>query len=279
MGAMDFDPLDPIRAQMGGILLLRDNDWSECSIDDLKGDWERMTRQGTRGFCNLNAGRHQVVTLCQGTPALLDLVLYPGETLVRRLDSSAKAWVLDDPETESKFMSLARGGAVGSMSGALVSFSNVLLSARSQLPAILPQDVGRAVCDVFLREAQQVAAGAPPGPAVQSTYEAGMRLVGHTILYDDMKKIVGLFSATASRHAAAGNLKLAAQITQLGLSILPGEPWLLDLLANLYSDGGMPKTALPCIEEALRRAHVFPPQIGAQMQNTLAEVQAALKPS
>lgn len=273
---MDYDPLDPIRAQMGGILVLRDNDWRECTIDGLQGDWERMTRQGTRGFCNVNAGRHQVVTLCQGKPAVLDLVLYPGETLVRRLDSSARAWVLDEPETEGRFMELARGGGVGSMASALVNFTSVMIAAESGPPKLMTQEVGRAVCEVFLGAAQQVASGAPPGPLASSTYDAGMRLIGHATMFDDLKKMVGLFSSTASRHAAAGNLKLAAQIAQLGLSILPGEPWLLDLMANLYSDGGMPESALPCIDEALRRAHVLPVEIGAQMKRTLAEVKTAL---
>jgi hypothetical protein len=273
---MNPDMRDPIQAQMGGVLVLRDNDWRECTIDHLQGDWQRMTRQSPRGFCSVNAGRHQVVTMCGDEPVVLDLVLYPGETLVRRLDSQARQWVLDDPETERNYMQLAQGGMLGAMSSALISFSRVMLAAKGGPAELMPQEVGRAVCDVFQRAADQVAADAPPGPAIQAAYEAGMRLVGLTILYDDLKKMVAFFQATASRHAISGDLKKAAQATLIGLSILPGEPWLLDLLANLYSDGGMPDRAMPCIDEALRRAYVYPPEIGEQMQRTLAEVKAAL---
>lgn len=267
------------KARTGGCLLLRDNTWSDCAIDGMRGDFRRLTAQGTRGFCNVNAGRHHVVTTHDDEPIVLDLVLYPGETLVRRLDVDEREFVLDDAETEKKYLALAAGGGRGAMAGALVDYEKAILAARGRAPELLPDEVARRVGGVFVTAAEQAALGGDQGVLMEQTYKAGLELIGHVMLFSHIQKLVGLFSMSASKHAMEGHYELAARITLLGLSILPGEPWLLDLLANLYSDGGAPVSALPFSEEALRRAHVLPEKLAQQLRASHAEIADAARGS
>ncbi|MDC3957571.1 hypothetical protein [Polyangium jinanense] len=266
-------------ARTGGVLVLRDNTWSDCAIDGMRGDFRRLTSPGTRGFCNVSSGRHHVVTNHEDEPIVLDLVLYPGETLVRRLDVDEREFVLDDPETEKKYLALAAGGSRGAMASALVDYEKAIIAARGRAPELLPDEIARRVGAVFVTAAEQAALGVDQGVLMEQTYKAGLELIGHVMLFSHIQKFVGLFSMSASKHAMEGHYELAARITLLGLSILPGEPWLLDLLANLYSDGGAPVSALPFSEEALRRAHVLPEKLAQQIRATYAEISVAAQGS
>jgi hypothetical protein len=266
---------DPTQSLLGGVLVLRDNAWDDLTIDGMQGEWRRLTAQGTRGFCSVSAGRHRVTTEVGKNLVVFDLVLYPGETLVRRLDQDSLNFVLDDPETEERYMQLAHGGRFGAMSGALVDYARVCLAAKKSPPSLLPDEVLRSVAQVFVDCAAEVTAGADLDDVAPKAYRAGIELVGHAMLYSQIQRLVGLFSTTATQHAMRGNYKLGADVTMLGLAVLPGEPWLLDLLANLYSDGGLPRAGVTCSEEALRRAHVFPEKLQAQMRATYEEVSAA----
>lgn len=274
---MRHDLDDPTRSLLGGVLVLRDNDWETCAIDGMRGEWRSLTAQSPRGFCNVNAGRHHVEVSEGGERVTLDLVLYPGETLIRRLSRDAGAYVLDDEPTEQRFLELAEGGPLGAMASALVDYARVYAAARKTAPDLAPDELVRRVGGAFLDLSAKVAAGAEVEPLAQIAYRVGIELVGHAMLFSQIQKLVGLFSMTASQHAMKGNYALAAKVTMLALAILPGEPWLLDLLANLYSDGGEPEEGLPCIEEALRRKHVFPEKLQNQMRATHEEVSAAAK--
>jgi hypothetical protein len=267
---------DPTRSLFGSTLVLRDNDWDECTIDHLKGQWRKLTQQGARGFCQLPAGRHQVITAVQGEPVVLDCTLYPGETLVRRLDSEAKQWVLDDLETERRYLELASGGRFGAMSSALVDYSRVVLAVRQSPPSLLSNETARQVCEAFLKLHQRLSAGEPLPSLLSDAHDAGLTLVGEAMLASQLSKMVGLFAGTASSVGATGNFGRAGQLTMIALAILPGEPWLLDLMANLYSDTGRPDLGMPLIEEALRRASLYPENVQSKMRETLAEVAAAL---
>jgi hypothetical protein len=273
---------DVQKARAGCSLILRDNIWSDCGIDGMRGDFRRLApqgTQGTRGFCNVSAGRHHVVTHHEDEPIVFDLVLYPGEILVRRLDVDEREFVLDDFETEKKYLALAAGGSRGAMASALVDYEKAILAARGSAPELLPDEVTRRVGAAFIAAAEQAASGADQGKLMEQTYKAGLELIGHFMPFSHIQKFVGLFSMTASKHAMGGEYELAARVTLLGLSILPGEPWLLDLLANLYSDGGAPVTALPFSEEAIRRAHVLPEKLAQQIRATFQEISAAAQGS
>ncbi len=273
---MGHDLDDMNLSLLGGVLVLRDNTWETCALDGMRGDFRRLTAQNPRGFSNICAGRHHVEVMVGEKRIALDVVLYPGETLVRRLSRDDDAFVLDDIDTERRFMDLATGGSAGSMASALIDYARMFVAARKRTPEILPDVVLRHVGGVFLDLAGKVAAGAELPPLTQFAYRAGIELVGHAMLFSQIQRLVGLVSMTASQHAAKGDYPLAAQVAMLGLAVLPGEPWLLDLMANLYSDGGIPEEGLPCSEEALRRAHVFPEKIQQQMFATHEEVSAAL---
>ncbi|MDI3290628.1 hypothetical protein [Polyangium sp. 15x6] len=262
-------------ARTGGVLVLRDNTWSDCAIDGMRGDFRRLTAQGTRGFCNVSSGRHHIVTNHEDEPIVLDLVLYPGETLVRRLDVDEREFVLDDLETEKKYLALAAGGSRGAMASALVDYERAIISARGRALELLPYELAKRIGTVFVTAAEQAVLGVDQGVLMEQTYKAGLELIGHVMTFPQIQQLVGLFAMFASKHATEGHYELAARITLLGLSILPGEPWLLDLLANLYSDGGAPVTALPFSEEALRRAHVLPEKLAKEIRATYAEISVA----
>jgi len=265
------------RIRQTGVLVLHDNLWSDCSIDGLRGDWSRLSAEPPRGFSEVTAGRHHIVATHEGEPITLDLVLYPGEILVRRFDPLLREFILEKPDVEQKAVLLASRGGKGSPKGSFVDYTRVAATVKGSAPALLPDEIGLRVAAAFVSAAEEVVRGADHDVLMERTYRAGLELVGHVMLSPHIQRLVGLVSMTASPHAMQGDYELAAHITLLGLSILPGEPWLLDLLANLYADQGMPLSALPLSEEATRRAHILPDKLGRQLRTTYAEIVATLK--
>jgi hypothetical protein len=264
-------------SMFGGCLILRDNDWGACSIDGIEGQWQRLTQQSPRGFSAVSAGRHQILTTIDGRPAPLDVTLYPGEILVRRLDSTAAKWVLDDRETEQQYMQLAQGGRNGAMASALVDYSKVRQQLTGAPPMPAQDEKVQEVCATFLDLAKQLMSGAPYEKLAPAAYQAGAGLVGLALMGSDINKIAGIIGSTASRRAASTDFEGAARLCILGLSVLPGDPSLLDLLANLYSDTGRPDLGMELIEEAVRRAHVLPPRAQELLKSSYAEISQAAK--
>jgi hypothetical protein len=132
------------------------------------------------------------------------------------------------------------------------------------------------VCEAFLKLHQRLAAGEPLAQLLSDAHAAGLTLAGEAMLASQISKMVGLFAGTASAVGATGDFGRAGQLTLIALAILPGEPWLLDLMANLYSDTGHPDLGMPLIEEAIRRSSLYPEKVQSKMRETLAEVAAAL---
>lgn len=162
------------------------------------------------------------------------------------------------------------------MASALVDYGRASFAATRTPPAILSAEAARKAGEAFLLLAERLGAGEDAGAILSAGYEVGVGLVGQPPLRSQLDKLVGLLSSTATQAAAAERFALAGQLTLLALSILPGEPWLLDLMANLYADTGRADLARPLIEEATRRAEIYPAPIQERMRGTLAEVTAAL---
>jgi hypothetical protein len=264
-------------SMFGGCLVLRDNDWSACSIDGIEAQWQRLTQQSPRGFSAVSAGRHQILTTVNGRPAPLDVTLYPGETLVRRLDATEAKWVLDDRDTERQFMELAQGGRYGAMASALVDYSKVRQQLTGSPPVPAQDEKIQEVCATYLDLAKQLVSGAQLDKLFPAAYQAGTGLIGLALMGSDINKIAGVIGSTASRRAASADFEGAARLCILGLSVLPGDPSLLDLLANLYSDSGRPDLGMELIEEAIRRAHVLPARAQELLKSSYAEISEAAK--
>lgn len=275
--ALLFDPDNPMAFMRGSSIVLLDNEWSACTIDGFSGDWGRVTQQNPHGFSTMNAGRHQVLTLVRGQLAQLDIVLYPGESVVRRLDREAGRWVLADPETERKYLELASQGHHGPMAGVLVDYSRVHVSARGLPPKIAGNDVLQRVCGAFINAAQALAAGTPLDQLLPTVNAAGDELIGLVVDDEMTLKMVGLVHGLACKAGAAQDYRLAAQVLILGFGIVPGDPILIDLMANFYADTGRPEVGMKSLDEAMRRFHVVAPQFQKAMKETYAEITEALQ--
>ncbi|MBI2897430.1 MAG: tetratricopeptide repeat protein [Deltaproteobacteria bacterium] len=262
-------PAGSSAAAREGVVLFRDNDWERFSFDGVGAEW--AARQSPRGFFGVPPGRHFAVTeLFDGRKVRIDFVLYPGETLVRRLDREAGEWVPDDPETELRYKELARGGGAGAMASALIDYFMTVgtLLRRTAKPG---GGIGEAA-QTFAALAERLVAGAPLEELQPAAAEAGIRLVGQPLSGDELTRLTGLIDATASACAVGGNFRSAAGVALLGLCMLPGDPQLLEALANFFCDGGQPDAAMERIQEALARADVVDGRKRERIHATRAEV-------
>jgi len=239
-----------------GVVLLRDNDWDMCTFDGVSREWRAA--QGPRGFSGVFAGRHQAVTRVKDKAAVLDFVLYPGEIFIRRLDYEKTRWVPDDPETEKNYRELAWGGAVGAMSSALVDYLSAVALSKGALPdAKASPEKTEQACRILRDLASRSSGEEPFEPRLKEAFEAGVGLVGLPLSTEQLSLLASTVDMLASARAMAGDYPAAGKIALLGLAVLPGDPHILELFANLLCDGGKPEEALKVVDEALSRGDVL----------------------
>jgi hypothetical protein len=141
-------PKKAFDALMRTVVVLDGNEWSACTVDGVKEDWTRFTSEATRGFEAVPAGRHRVVTEVDDRTATLDFVLFPGETLSRKLDRDAAKWIEADAEkapAESLVSYRSTMGIARAMSGKLASPEAAFEKAKAALEKLADKNDDAAI--------------------------------------------------------------------------------------------------------------------------------------
>ena len=259
---------------MGTVVLLHDNAWDACAVDGVKEDWKRFGGSGVRGFAGVGGGRHQVVTTTAAGDAVHDFVLYPGEIYVTRLNAATATWEAISVEDEAADRRRARGGSMGSMADALVSYRTTFGIARVMAGGAVkaPEVAVDAACarlDGLLRRAL---ADQPAETLVKEAYEIGRALIGVPMTRDQLAAVIGPIGKLATERAIATQYKRGALLLSLGLAVLPDDPYLLEQLAAMLSGSGLPQDALICLDKVLRRDLALDADALVRARATKAEV-------
>lgn len=290
--------MSELRAQ-AGVVVLRNNDWRSCTIDGLSADWIGRSGRRPRGFADVYPGRHQIITEVRGRPVILDFVLYPGEVLVRRLSEGGRRsdalgtplpdrpqWLRDEREPEP-IRSAAPpygpghgpGHGPGQAGDALADSLDYLDYLRTvQSSAALPDSeiVVPRVMAQFTGLLDRLQGGDDIEELLRDAYSLGLSLLRVPLDGEAWSHLVNFLDASAAKLAMHGALigdyRLALAAVLMALAVLPGEAQLLDLKANLLSDGGLSSDALDVIDQALERVPLLDEKLTQRLRATKAEI-------
>ena len=288
-GAVSTARMSELRAQ-AGVVVLRNNDWRSCTIDGLSADWIGRSGRRPRGFADVYPGRHQIITEVRGRPVILDFVLYPGEVLVRRLSEGGRRsdalgtplpdrpqWLRDEREPEP-IRGAAPYGPVQAGDALADSLDYLDYLRTVQSSAALPDSeiVVPRVMAQFTGLLDRLQAGDDIEELLRDAYSLGLSLLRVPLDGEAWSHLVNFLDASAAKLAMHGALlgdyRLALAAVLMALAVLPGEAQLLDLKANLLSDGGLSSDALDVIDQALERVPLLDEKLTQRLRATKAEI-------
>lgn len=278
--------------EASGYVILEDNLWDACVVDDLREPWNKLTTEPMRGFCGVPAGRHRVKTATMGGgEAILDFVVYPGEVLAWRLDVERSRWEPHDLDADTRSM----------LEGVPVSTADVTAASRARLPGWLvhlrttmhvassrgatppPKTADDAVDRVRKRLAKLVARAQSDGidghaELLGAARALGDSLVGRALQRKDMRAIVSSARDVASKLAANGDTERAMRVVGLGLAVLPGDPELMVVAGCALAERGDIDEAMRALNAALERDRCLDAEDVARAMRARMELRSRLGP-
>ncbi|MBX3208467.1 MAG: hypothetical protein KF764_25705 [Labilithrix sp.] len=260
--------------EASAFVILEDNLWEACAVDDLREPWGRYTTEPVRGFCGVPAGRHRVRTTTASGEATLDFVVYPGEVLAFRLDPERARWEPHDLDADTRSVLEAAPvssfdvGARPKLPGWLVHLRTTIGVGGGRLggprlgTAVSKTSSGARSSDDGLdrlrkRLARLVAiadeAGGSDVDALAEARAIGEAIVGRCLTRKEMRALVGAVHDAATRLASNGDTERAMRVLSLGLAVLPGDPELMVIAGCALATRGEPEEALRVLNAALER--------------------------
>jgi len=249
-------------------LIVRGNDWGASRLDG-------MTTSGTggrtapRGVTELAVGRHDLYCKTSKKIVHLAVVLFPGEVLVRKLDTEAQAYVLEDEAAEAEYMEAVRNGG---MDSALLRMSMLRLIAKRGKLEEVPRARLAQVCDAWNVIQKRCMGGEPADPLFEEVEKLGLAISGLPMSTQAMQTLAMFLHGAIWPVAGTGQFNLGVVLTNLALRILPGHPQLVDLLASLKSHVGLSQEALRLLEATMRRTPFLPSYLGDRLKETYEEI-------
>jgi len=269
-------------------VVLEDNDWDVCIVDDMHEPWTRLATEPIRGFCGVPAGRHRVKT----GDAVLDFVVYPGEVLAWRLDKERARWEPHDLEGDTRAnlegvptsaVDITSTASRPKVPGWLVHLRTTMQVASSRRSAPPPKAQDDAVDRVRKRFSKLV------GKAQHSSIDAhaelldvaralGESLVGRPLQRKDMRAIVAPAREAATRLANNGDTERAMRVVGLGLAVLPGDPELMVVAGCALAERGDVDEAMRALNAALERDRCLDAEDVARAMRARMELRSRLGP-
>ncbi|MBX3188091.1 MAG: hypothetical protein KF819_13800 [Labilithrix sp.] len=272
-------------------LILEDNAWEACNVDDVREPWARFTTEPVRGFCGVPAGRHRVRSSTPGGEATLDFVVYPGEVLAWRLDADRARWEPHDLDPDLR----------AQLEAAPVSSLDVAASARPKVPGWLVHlrttlglvssrqntlrlpvkngDDGVERLKKRLVKLVTRAENDPTGALSDLLDEAralGEALVGRALTRRELRSLVAPPREAASRLASHGDTERAMLIVSLGLAVLPGDPELMVVAGCALAARGEADEAMRALNAALERDRCLAAEDVARAMRARMELRSRL---
>lgn len=246
-------------------VILEDNLWESCAVDDLREPWHKFTTEPIRGFCGVPAGRHRVRTITATGEATLDFVAYPGEVLAWRLDRERARWSPHDLDPDTR----------AALEGAPASSTDLGAAFRPKLPGWLvhlrtTMGIGssrsgaslvRAPEDGLDRLRKRLAklVGLMESDAdaeldlLAEARAIGEAIIGRPLTRKDLRALVQPARDSATRFASHGDADRAMRVLSLGLAVLPGDPELMVTAGCALASRGEADEALRALNAALER--------------------------
>ncbi|MBX3264661.1 MAG: tetratricopeptide repeat protein [Labilithrix sp.] len=260
--------------EASAFVILEENLWEACAVDDLREPWGRYTTEPVRGFCGVPAGRHRIRTTTASGEATLDFVVYPGEVLAFRLDAERARWEPHDLDADTR--SALEAAPVSSfdvsarpkLPGWLVHLRTTigvsggrlggprLGSATTKAALARSSDDGLDRLRKRLAKLVAIADDESADSDVDALAEAraiGEAVIGRCLTRKEMRALVGSVHDLGARLAANGDTERAMRVLSLGLAVLPGDPELMVIAGCALAARGEPEEALRVLNTALER--------------------------
>lgn len=275
----------PVR-EPSATLVLEDNDWAACTVDDAQEPWARLATEPVRGFCGVPAGRHRVVTTTPAGEAILDLVVYPGEVLSFTLDPSRARWQPHDLDAEVRAsleivapstVDLASAVRRPKTPGWLVHLRTALGSRLVAAPRSADESTVR-IRKRFAKLVHELERGGPDEAeeALVVARALGESLVGRPLLRRDLRALGQPVRELATRLSAQGDSARAMRVLELGLALLPGDPDLMVVVGCTLALRGEADEALRALDAALERDRTLEPDDVARAMRARMDVRSRL---
>ena len=274
-------------------MILEDNAWDDCNVDDVREPWARLATEPIRGFCGVASGRHRVRTTTAAGEATLDFVVYPGEVLAWRLDAERARWEPHDLDAETRgaleaapasSLDLAAASARPKLPGWLVHLRTTigLASSRGSSRTLaksgddavervrkrLVKLVARAESDAVDRDLN--------GDLLASARGLGESLVGRILTRRELRALVAPTREAASRLTSHGDSERAMHVVGIGLALLPGDPELMVVAGCALAAGGEADEALRALNAALERDRCLEAEDVARAMRARMELKSRL---
>lgn len=251
-------------------MILEDNAWDDCNVDDVREPWARLATEPIRGFCGVAPGRHRVRTTTAAGEATLDFVVYPGEVLAWRLDADRARWEPHDLDAETRgaleaapasSLDLAAAGARPKLPGWLVHLRTTIGLASSRGSSRTLEKSGDDAVERVRKRFVKLVARAESdavdrdmnGDLLASARGLGESLVGRILTRRELRALVAPTREAASRLTSHGDSERAMQVVGIGLALLPGDPELMVVAGCALAAHGEADEALRALNAALER--------------------------
>lgn len=257
----------------GGFLILLDNDWANTQIDHVStaqlepgllvgpkpGNANSPYREqgpsnGPAGCFCVCSGRHLVTVTPggRGPAAVLPVLVFPSELVVRRLDRQTRTWQRAEPEEEKRCAEHILKREL-----LLINYFEAIAAPRWQAGVT----GGIATLDLTVKDIavamQRVASGEGAQTLIGFVQQIAAKLIGAPLSsFDPITQAIG---RDAWQAVTENSLEKAWLIANLGLAILPEEPSLLALLADIEEQRGNKAEALASAQLALTRETFISP--------------------
>lgn len=274
--------------EAGAFVILEDNAWDACDVDDVREPWSRLATEPVRGFCGVPSGRHRVRTSARGGNATLDFVVYPGEILAWRLDHERARWSKADLDSDTRaaleqpFQSERDvAGARARAPGWLVHLRTTLGLASSRAGAAMPRSSGDAAERVREGVAKLVARAESDDETsladlVEGARGLGEAIIGRHLTRRDLRLVLQPAREAATRLAAHGDADRAMTVVNIGFAVLPGDPELMVVAASALASRGEIEEAMRAIEAALERDQCLEADVVARAMRARMELKTRL---
>ncbi|HEY8078562.1 MAG TPA: hypothetical protein VIF62_30740 [Labilithrix sp.] len=248
-------------------VVLEQNAWDACAVDDVREPWSRYTTEPVRGFCGVAPGRHRIVTTSRAGDATIDFVAYPGEVLAWRLDADRARWEPHDLDGDTRAMLEGAPPSTTDLAWASVpprpKLPGWLVHLRTTIGMASSRDVtkndrresGEGIDRIAKRFAKLVARAAASD--VEDDLEAaralGESLLGRALTRKQIHALVAPAREAADKLASAGDHDRAMRVVALGLALMPGHPELMVAAGCTLAARGEVDEAARALDAALER--------------------------
>jgi hypothetical protein len=272
-------------------VILEQNAWDVCCVDDVHEPWPRLATEPVRGFCGVPPGRHRITTTTAAGDATLDFVVFPGEVLAWRLDGDRARWEPHDLDADTRAMLEAAPPSTldvawasvpprPKLPGWLVHLRTTIGMASSRdVPHGERRDAGEGVDRLTKRFAKLVARAQVVDADEELESEAraiGEALVGRALPRRAIRAVAAPACEAATRLAQNGDADRAMRIVGLGLSVMPGHPELMVVAGCTLAARGELDEAVRALDAALERDRCLDAEDVARAMRARLELRSRL---